>query len=112
MGAHQNINRTRGQIGELGGTISAPIPPGEHLHSHARRLREWREAFHMLPREDLCRGHHHALPARLDRDQQSEERHKGLPEPTSPCSKRFIRRSAAISPAISEIARVCALVGR
>jgi hypothetical protein len=32
----------------------------------------------MLPREDRGRRHHHALPARLHRDQQRHQRHQRL----------------------------------
>jgi hypothetical protein len=59
----------------------------------------------MLPREDRGRRHHHALPARLDRDQQRHERHQRLARAHIALQQTVHPGRRAMSAAISAMAR-------
>jgi hypothetical protein len=77
------------------------VGAGQDLDDDARRLRHGFEVGVVLPREDRGRRHHHALPARLDRDQQRHERHQRLARAHVALQSRLIRVSAPMSASIS-----------
>ena len=64
----------------------------------------------MLAGEDFGRGEQRRLRAGLDRVSIASTATSVLPEPTSPCSRRSIGDSCAMSPRISSDTRACAPV--
>ncbi len=59
-------------------SLAAPrgpfVAPCQDFERHTRRFRQRPQTFQMLARQNLGRGHHHALPACLDRGQQRHQR--------------------------------------
>ena len=72
----------RRQIRQLRRALRPLVAPGQQLQPHPRRRRQRRPAPRWCWRARISVGrHHHALPARLDRDQQRQKRHQRLARP-------------------------------
>ena len=69
MGADQNMNIASGQGLQLCRLFPALVTARQNLKDNACILGQGPQAFQVLPRQNLRRRHHHALPARLYRHQ-------------------------------------------
>ena len=113
VGADGHLRRAGFEIGELGGSRSAPLSAAgqEHALHPASRERPCK-GLEVLARQDLRRRHQHRLQTRRSHVDHRQHATTVLPAPTSPCSSRVIRWPDARSPRISASASVCAPVRR
>ena len=79
MGADQDLDLARRPAPPASPPAPRPLSRPVSISSRTpARLGQRAQPVQVLAREDLGRGHHHALPARLDRDQQRHERDQRL----------------------------------
>ena len=104
--AHQHMDIPARECGKFRRPLLALVATRQDFHHYARAFSKRLQPFQMLPREDLCRRHHHALPAGLHRNQQRHEGHQRLPSP------HIALQQAVHSHGLSHVARdICHRAG-
>jgi hypothetical protein len=78
VGAHQDADLAAFERGQLRAPLGPFVAAGQQCQPDAGRAGQRRQPLHVLAGENLGRGHHHALPARLDRREQRQKRHQRL----------------------------------
>lgn len=100
-------------IGEPGEYFAPPLAGDARGEERVRRPPVREKSFEgsgVLLGKELGRRHQRGLSARGGRDPRGERRNDGLPEPTSPSSRRDIGMRFARSPRICSNDRSCAPV--
>ena len=81
MGAHQNIDLACGQSRQFFAPLGPLIAPRQNRQANARIAGQRGQPLDVLAGQNLGRGHHHALPACLDRHQQRHKSHQRFARP-------------------------------
>ena len=81
MGANQYLDLARFQRRQFRRALGPLVAAGQDFQHHPCGFGQGLQPRQMLARQNFRRGHHHPLPARFNRDQQSHQSHQRFARP-------------------------------